>query len=62
MSGPLLDAEQVGALLNVPASWVRAQAREGRIPHLKLGKYTRFDADEIERWRQSQLRKPGRER
>jgi excisionase family DNA binding protein len=62
MSGPLLDAEQVGALLNVPGSWVRQQAREGRIPHLRLGRYVRFDADEIEQWWRGKVRRPLRNR
>jgi excisionase family DNA binding protein len=62
VTAPLLDADQVAELLNVPASWVRAQASEDRIPHIKLGRYVRFDPDELERWRQAQLRMPGRDR
>jgi excisionase family DNA binding protein len=54
----LLDAKQAGELLNVPPSWVLAQARAGRIPHLKLGRYVRFDADELDSWRQAQVRRP----
>jgi excisionase family DNA binding protein len=46
----LLDAEQAGALLNVPASWMLAQARAGRVPHVKLGHYTRFNRDELLAW------------
>jgi excisionase family DNA binding protein len=46
----LLDADQAGELLNVPSSWVMAQARSGRIPHCKLGHYTRFDRDELLAW------------
>jgi excisionase family DNA binding protein len=47
---PLLDAKQAGALLNVPASWVLAEARADRIPHVRLGRYVRFDADHLEAW------------
>lgn len=47
---PLLDAEQAGALLNVPPSWVLAQARADRIPHVRLGRDVRFDADELWAW------------
>jgi excisionase family DNA binding protein len=50
MSAPLLDAKQAGELLNVPPSWCLAQAREGKIPHIRLGKYVRFDRDELDRW------------
>src|SRR4051794_19223463 len=34
---PLLDARGAGALLNVPPSWVLAEARANRIPHVRLG-------------------------
>lgn len=46
----LLDADQAGELLNVPPSWMLAQARAGRIPHCKLGHYTRFHRDELLAW------------
>ena len=36
MTEPLLNAEQTGALLNVPASWVLQEARADRIPHVRL--------------------------
>jgi excisionase family DNA binding protein len=50
---PLLNAEEAGRLLNVPASWVRGEARAGRIPAVRLGKYTRFDPDELTAWRRA---------
>lgn len=62
---PLLDAKQAAILLNVPASWVLAQARAGRIPHIKLGHYTRFDRDELRAWadrRQQGPRSGGKDR
>ncbi len=30
--------------------WVWAQARAGRIPHVRLGRYRRFRASAIEAW------------
>ena len=48
--GALLDAAQAAALLNVPKSWVLAEARAGRCPHLKLGHYTRFQRHELLAW------------
>lgn len=45
-----MDAEQAAELLNVPVSWIRAEARAGRIPHIKLGKYTRFRVADLEPW------------
>ena len=46
----LLDAQQAGELLNVPASWVLSEARAGRIPHTRLGRYVRFSASELAAW------------
>jgi excisionase family DNA binding protein len=62
MSAPLLDAGQAAKLLNVPASWVLAEARADRIPHIRLGRYVRFDADELAVWWQSRARGPWRSR
>jgi hypothetical protein len=48
---PLLDAKAAGELLNVPASWCMAEARAGRLPHVKVGpKYTRFRAADLVAW------------
>lgn len=59
MSDRLLDAEDVAALLNVPKSWVYESARTGAIPHVKLGKYTRFREPEVLAWVES-CSQPGR--
>ena len=50
MTGPLLTAEQVAELLSVPTSWVYAEARAGRIPHVTLGRYRRFRPEAIAEW------------
>lgn len=55
---PLLNAEQAGALLNVPPGWVLAQARAGRIPHVRLGRYVRFDADALAAWCETRVEGP----
>ena len=42
----LLTVQEVAELLNVPVSWVYERTRKrgaARLPHLKLGKYLRFD-------------------
>ena len=44
---PLLDAHRVAEQFNMDATWFLTRARENRIPHLRLGKYVRFDPDEI---------------
>ena len=56
----LLDAKGAAALLNVPASWVLAEARADRIPHVRLGRYVRFDAAELQTWAVSRRRGPWR--
>jgi hypothetical protein len=42
----LLTADQVAEFLHVPVSWVYERTRKrgaSRLPHLKLGKYLRFE-------------------
>jgi excisionase family DNA binding protein len=46
----LLTADQVAALLQVTRSWVYAETRAGRIPHVRLGRYVRFRGSAIARW------------
>lgn len=48
--GELLTVEEVAALLKVDKSWVYARTRRRgseRLPHVKLGKYLRFDEKSI---------------
>ncbi len=54
----LLDAKQAGELLNVPPSWCLEQARADRIPHVRLGRYVRFDHDELVAWWHGRMRGP----
>jgi excisionase family DNA binding protein len=50
MSERLLTAQEVADLLAVPESWVREATREGRLPHLALGRYRRYERAAIEAW------------
>ncbi len=43
----LVDAREVARLFSVPPSWVLQRARENRLPHIRIGKYLRFDPDEV---------------
>jgi excisionase family DNA binding protein len=61
MMQPLLDAADVAELLNVKKSWVYAEARAGRIPHVRIGRYRRFHRDSVEHWTR-QLERPQPER
>ena len=47
---PLLTAKDVARLLAVPESWVREATRDGRLPHLALGRYRRYQQSAIEAW------------
>lgn len=38
----LLDAGQVAQLLGVTKSWVYAETRAGRMPHIVMGRYRRY--------------------
>jgi excisionase family DNA binding protein len=46
----LLTAEEVAERLGVRTDWVWAQARAGRIPHVRLGRYRRFRESTLEAW------------
>jgi excisionase family DNA binding protein len=56
----LLDAKGASELLNVPASWVAAEARAGRIPHVRLGRYVRFEPEALRDWCRERQRGPWR--
>lgn len=59
MTDRLLDAKAVAELLGVPESWVRESARSGAIPHVRLGRYVRFDLADVEAWLE-ECKQPGR--
>jgi excisionase family DNA binding protein len=46
----LVDAATVADRLGVPVSWVRQSTRSGAIPHLRFGKYVRYDLDDVTAW------------
>ena len=54
MSDRLVDAQAVADRLDVPVSWVREQTRSGAIPHLRLGRYVRFDLEDVDEWLETQ--------
>lgn len=54
--GSLLDVKDVARRFNVPCSWVYAKAEAGELPHLKIGRYLRFNAADIERYLLDQQR------
>lgn len=46
----LLTIEEAAAMLRVKVSWLYERTRTNDVPHLKLGKYLRFDEDELRAW------------
>lgn len=58
MTPALIDAGQAADLLGVPTTWVLAEARADRIPHVRLGRYVRFEAAQLEAWWQARRRGP----
>ena len=54
---PLLTAAEISARFSMDATWFLTRAREDRIPHVRIGKYVRFDLVEI---RDFFCRKPDR--
>ena len=62
MTAPLLDAHGAAQLLSVPHTWILAEARADRIPHIRFGRYVRFDAGELEAWWRSRAQGPWRDR
>jgi excisionase family DNA binding protein len=46
----LLTASEVAERLGVPAGWPLEQARAGTIPHVRLGRYVRFQWEDVAAW------------
>jgi len=49
-AGSLLDVATAAARLGVTVRFVRRLVAERRIPYVKVGKFIRFDPDEVEEW------------
>lgn len=41
------DAEGMEAATQIPATWFLEQARKGKVPHIRAGKYVRFRLNEV---------------
>ena len=44
----LLTAGEMAERLSVPESWIRTEERASRVPSIRLGRYVRFRASEVE--------------
>ena len=56
---PWLTIQEAAGLLRVPVSWLYERTRTNSVPHVKLGKYLRFDRDELIAWI-DEMRRDGR--
>lgn len=45
-----LTIDEAAALIRVRKSWLYERTRTNTVPHVKLGKYLRFDRDELLAW------------
>jgi excisionase family DNA binding protein len=54
----LLTASEVADILAVRESWVREATRAGHLPHLRLGRYIRYEHAAIHAWLEDQRHGP----
>jgi excisionase family DNA binding protein len=55
----LLTVDEIARKLNISVSWIYSNARRkgnNSIPHLKIGKYIRFQEDVVRQWLDNQQR------
>lgn len=52
-SKALVDVETIARFLAISKSWVYEQAKRHGLPHFQVGRYLRFDQNEVERWLQT---------
>ena len=45
--GRLMDVRELSKALKVPISWLYQRTRLGAIPCIRIGKYVRFDLQEV---------------
>lgn len=46
-SSRLVDVREMARVLNVPVSWLYERTRKGAIPAIRIGKYVRFNSEEV---------------
>lgn len=47
---PLIGADEAADILGMGVEWVRAEARAGRLPAYRWGKYWKFNPGELRAW------------
>ena len=46
----LIGIKEMASKLDVPVSWLYSRTRTNEIPHFKIGKYVRFDVNQVMEW------------
>ena len=54
MNQNLIGINEMAKKLDVPVSWVYSRTRTNEIPHLKVGKYVKFDETKVWEWLERQ--------
>ncbi len=57
MQQQFLSTSELAHRLNVPKSWIYVQVRENAFPKIKVGKYLRFNWDDVWEWIQAKQKK-----
>jgi excisionase family DNA binding protein len=50
MDQNLIGIREMSEKLSVPVSWLYQRTRTDEIPHYKIGKYVRFDVEQVMEW------------
>ena len=50
----LLSPQELSGVLNISIETVYAWTSQKRIPYIKMGRLVRFNADEVNKWRERQ--------
>jgi excisionase family DNA binding protein len=48
--GRLVTVKELARVLSVPTSWVYQRTAESSIPCVRVGRYGRFDVEQVMRW------------
>ena len=54
MDQNLISINEMAKKLDVPVSWLYSRTRTNDIPHYKVGKYVKFEPDEVWNWLKTQ--------
>jgi excisionase family DNA binding protein len=50
MNEPMMNAQSAAEMLGLPPTWLLRKARDGQIPHVRFGRYVRFERVALREW------------